>query len=72
MKWNLLVAKDVKTFKSAIAALRAHLDPASKTIAAQDFWHTVQKENKSIADFAIGLEKTFQNSYRRDKRSMEN
>ena len=39
------------------AALKEHLNPGSKVLAGQDFWHTTQGETKTVTDF---IEHTFQ------------
>jgi len=41
-EWNLLDATEKTTFAKAIEAMRARLDPGSKTLAAQEFRHTIQ------------------------------
>ena len=70
-EWNLLGSDDKITFSSAVEALQARLDPGSKTMAAQDFRHSAQLENESVADFIRRLEKTFQIAYGRDKLKTE-
>ena len=62
---------DRSTYASAIEALRGRLDPGSKTLAAQDFRHTLQKEGESVADFIRRLERVFRLAYGRDKMTTE-
>ena len=50
-------------FSTAVDALRACLDPGSKTMAAQDFHHSAQLEGESVADFIQRLKKTYQIAY---------
>ena len=38
-------------FTAAVNALRARLDPASKTMAAQDFRHSLQRSGEGVPDF---------------------
>ena len=45
-----------ETYEGAVAALRGRLDPISLTLAAQDFRHLVQGEDKKVADFIHWLE----------------
>lgn len=70
-EWNLLGSDEKDTFSSAVEALRVRLDPGSKTMSAQDFHHSAQLENESVADFIRRLEKTFQVAYGRDKLKTE-
>ena len=67
MEWNLLGTDEKATFSTAVDALRARLDPGSKTMAAQDFRHSAQLESESVADFIRRLEKTYQIAYGRDQ-----
>ena len=68
LEWNLLASDEKGTFSGAV---EARLDPGSKTMAAQDFRHSAQLENESVADFIRRLEKTFQIAYGRDKLKTE-
>ena len=70
-EWNLLGSDDKVIFSSVVEALRARLDPGSKTMAVQDFRHSSQVEHESVADFIRRLEKTFQIAYGRDKLKTE-
>ena len=53
---------------TAIEALRSRLDPGpgSKTIAAQDFRHSIQRSGESVPDYIRCLEKTYQIAYGKD------
>ena len=44
-EWDLIPAAQRATFAQATESLRLHLDPASKTMAAQDFRHISQRES---------------------------
>ena len=41
-EWRLLHHSEQQSYSSAIEALRRRLDPGSKTVAAQEFRHTLQ------------------------------
>ena len=62
----MLSDEDRRSYTQAVSALRARLDPGSKTLAAQDFRHTVQGEAESVADFVRKLERSFRVAYGRD------
>ena len=70
-EWNLLSTADCTTYQSAVVALRTHLDPENKTLAALDFRHIVQKETKIVSGFIRRLERTFQIAFGRDPMSTE-
>jgi len=50
----------------AIEAMRARLDPGSKTLAAQEFRHTIQGSDESVSTYIRRLERTFRVAYGRD------
>lgn len=50
-EWNLLGNDEKGMFSEAVEALPACLGPRSKTMAAQDFRHTAQLKNETVADF---------------------
>ena len=54
------------TFSGAVKALKNRLDPGSKTLAAQDFHHTIQSDSESVADYIHRLERSFRIAYGRD------
>ncbi len=70
-EWNLLDPADKCSYSSAVEALRTRLDPGSKTMAAQDFRHSTQRDGECVADFIRRLEKTFQIAYGRDNLARE-
>ena len=70
-EWSLIEKGDRSTYASAVEALRAQLDPGSKTLAAQDFRHTLQKDGESVADFVRRLERAFRLAYGRDRMTAE-
>ena len=53
-------------FSGAVKALKNRLDPGSKTLAAQDFRHTIQSDSESVADYIRRLERSFRIAYGRD------
>ena len=65
-EWSLLDQKEKDNLDTAIASLRRRLDPGSKTLAAQDFRHTSQKDGEAVSDFIRRLERTFRIAYGRD------
>ena len=62
-----LSEQDRVTFDAAVLALCEQLDLGGKAMAAQDFRHCSQSENKSISDFIRRLERTFHLAYGHDK-----
>ena len=70
-EYNLLRAEERESFESAVEALRGHLDPGSKAVAAQDFRHATQKDSESVADFVRRLERMFRIAYGHDPMSKE-
>ena len=65
-EWGLLDGPSRKTYLAAVDSLRARLDPGSRTLAAQDFRHTNQREDEPVATFIRRLERTFQIAYGHD------
>ena len=65
-EWNLLQDSDKGTFDMAIDAMRTRLDHGSRNVAAQDFRHTVQREQEPVSDFIRRLERTFRLAYGRE------
>ena len=65
-EWRLLSRAVQQDFEAVICALRSRLDPGSKTMAAQDFRHLLQKSGESVSDFVRRIEKTFQVAYGKD------
>ena len=70
-EWGLLDEVSKKMYSTAVESLRARLDPGSRTLAAQDFRHTRQGDNESVATFIRRLERTFQIAYGHDSMSTE-
>lgn len=70
-EWGLISKDEKASYAKAMATLRTRIDPGSKIMAAQDFRHTSQKSDESVADFIRRLEHTFQIAYGRDKMSTE-
>ena len=69
--WELISDTDKGTFSEAVQSLKSGLDPGSKTLAAQDFRHTVQSDSESVADHIRRLEHNFCITYGRDGISAE-
>ena len=65
-EWGLIEESDKKTFKDVVNALRLRLDPGSKTMAAEEFRHTMQGAKESVASYIRHLERAFQVAYGRD------
>jgi hypothetical protein len=65
-EWWLLSSSEQDSYSSAIEALRQRLDPGSKTVAAQELRHSLQRGGESVSDFIRCLQKTFQVAYGRD------
>ena len=65
-EWNLLDSHDKETLDSAVASLKARLDPGNKLVASQDFHHLSQKEGESVAKFISRLETLFKVAYGKD------
>ena len=51
--------------------MQARLDLGSKSVAAQDFCHTVQGDKELVADFVLWLERIFRRAYGRQQMSTE-
>ena len=62
---------DRQYYSQAVKALKGRLDPGLRTLTAQDFRHTRQKEAETMTDFIGRLEQSFQLAYRRDPMSQE-
>ena len=58
-------AKKAK-YKEATVELTRRLDPGSRIMAVQDFWHAVQRETESVADYHRRLERHFQLAHGKD------
>lgn len=52
-------------------ALHLRLDPGTKTLAAQEFCHSLQGKEEGVADYIRRLEKTFHIAYGREKLKRE-
>ena len=65
-EWRLLEQTVQQDYRTAIEALRSRLDPGSKTMAVQDFRHSIQRSGESVPDYIRHLEKTYQIAYGKD------
>ena len=70
-EWNLIGNVNRQDYSQAVKALKGRLDPGLRTLAAQDFRHTRQKEAETVTDFIGRLERIFQLAYVRDPMSQE-
>ena len=58
-EWSLLGPTVQQDYTAAIDALRSRLDSTNRTMAAQDFRHSIQRQGESVADFIRRLEKSY-------------
>ena len=70
-EWNLLRDVERETFEGAVDSLRTRIDPGSRTLAAQDFRYTIQREQESVSEFIRRLEQTFRLAYGKERMSTE-
>ena len=54
-----------------VEALRGRLEPQTRALAAQDFRHTSQGDQETVADFIRRLERTFTIAYGQDGMPLE-
>ena len=65
-EWRLLGLSEQQCYAAAIEALRRRLDPGSKTVAAQEFRHSLQRRGEVVSDFIQRLEKKYHVAYGKD------
>ena len=70
-EWNLLDPQEKETYEEAKQAMLSRLDVGGKTLAAQEFRHTLHQERESVSDFIRKIERTFQIAYGGDNMSKE-
>lgn len=70
-EWNILQDSERPTFDIAVDSLKTRLDPGSRALAAQDFRHTVQRDQEPVVDFIRRLEQTFRLAYGKEGMSIE-
>ena len=70
-EWGIFDTDTKKSYTQAIDALHLRLDPGSRTLAVQEFRHTLQAEEERVADFIYRLERTFNIAYGREGISTE-
>ena len=58
-------------YPEAVKSLRTRLGVGARAYAAQDFRHSLQEENESVANFIQRLERTFVLAYGRDDLTQE-
>ena len=64
-EWDLISPAECQTYQSSTAALKVHLDPGNKMLAALDFRHITQKETENVYDFIRRFKSTFQVAFGR-------
>ena len=57
-EWNLLGRDNQHSFDEIVEALHGRLEPQTQALAAQDFRHTSQGDQETVADFIRRLERT--------------
>ena len=62
-EWHLLGREEQQSYPKAVDA---RLDLTNKTIAAQEFRHSTQRQGESVAEFIRRLEKAYQVAYGKD------
>ena len=67
-EWDLIGESDKCEFTKAVSALRSR---RSKTLFAQEFRHTLQKEQEGVSDYIRRLERAFRVAYGRENISCE-
>ena len=65
-EWRLLGLSEQQCYAAAIEALCRRLDPGSKTVAAQEFRHSLQCQGEVVSDFIERLKKMYHNAYGKD------
>ena len=60
-----------RSYTPAIQAFQLRLDQGSRTLAAQEFWHTTHGDEEKVADFFWRLEWTSNVAYVREGMSVE-
>ena len=62
-EWGILETDTKKSYTQSVDALHRRLNPGSRTLAAQDFRHTLQAEEERAANFIQRLQRTFNIAY---------
>ena len=70
-EWNLLSREEKVSYPEAVKSLRTRLGVGARVYAAQDFRHSLQEENESVANFIQRLERAFVLAYGRDDLTQE-
>ena len=70
-EWGLMSPDEKKDYHTAVTTQRTRLDPGNKTLVALDFHHITQKENESVSDFIMRLERTFQIAFGHEYMSLD-
>ena len=65
-EWHLLGREEQQSYSTAVSALQSRLDPRNRTMAAQEFRHSMQCHGESAAEFIRRLEKAYQVAYGKD------
>ena len=70
-EWNLIHLSEKSTLKSAVYALKDRLEPNIRTLAAQDFRHTIQNDGEPVSEYIRHVERPFVMAYGQDIMSTE-
>ena len=70
-EWNLMGRDSQQTFSEMVEALRSQLEPQTRALAAQDFRHTSQEDQETVAHFIRRPERKFTIAYGQDGMSLE-
>ena len=65
-EWHLLSCVEQQSYQTAVDALESRLDPRNRTMAAQEFRHSIQRQGESVAEFIRRIEKAYQVAYGKD------
>ena len=70
-EWHLLTSEEQQSYPVAINALRTRLALRNKTMAAQEFRHSLQRPDEGVAEFIRRIEKSYQIAYGKDAMSSD-
>lgn len=65
-EWHLLSHQEQQSYQTAVDALQSRLDPRNRTMAAQEFRHSMQRQEESDTEFIRRIEKAYQVAYGKD------
>ena len=70
-EWHLLTSEEQQSYPVAINALCTRLDPRNKTMAAQEFRHSLQRPDEGVAEFIRLIEKSYHIAHGKDAMSCD-